>query len=341
MWYNARELGIRGGGWQVPDVATAFHRLPSRAEATVPEKVWNLSLKPAGLYVDFLTNAKQIPARWQSTVEVARGYADSGALLTGGLDAYGLCPQRGWRWVGQCVPNGDDGMQHQGRINKPDLDGEQRLYRVYLGIGTPVESLDIAVEEGATLSPAPAEDASKLIVAYGTSIVHGWTVGRPSMAHPQIMARAMQRPLIGLGFAGNARMEVALAELLAELNPAVYTVDCLPNMGPELIHQRFRPFLDMLRAKRPDTPILFISDRVFGDHSFCPQRGEKWRNNNKALESEFLKAEADGVPHIGLLPGMDFFGDDTLGTTDGSHPNALGAWRMAQIVKGALEQRGW
>ena len=58
-------------------------------------------------------------------------------------------------------------------------------------------------------------------------------------------------------------------------------------------------------------------------------------------EQCFLQAEQDGVRHIALLPGQDFFGADSDGTIDGSHPNCLGAQRMAQIVGDALIQRGW
>lgn len=153
------------------------------------------------------------------------------------------------------------------------------------------------------------------------------------------MARHLNRPLIGLGFAGNARMEVAMADLLGELNPSVYIVDCLPNMGVEQIHQRFQPFLRTLRSYQPSTPILFVGDRVFGDHAFQPQRGHTWQAKNAALAAEFSKAEGD--KNIALLPGQNFFGSDTNGTCDGSHPNDLGSHRMAMCVADALTQRRW
>lgn len=340
-WRNALEFGVRGRGWQGDELGHAWDRLPARAEVSVPERVWNLSQMPAGLYVEFESDATELYVQFSGRREVAKGYADSSALLAGGIDVYGLCPHRGWCWVGQQTPWKPEGVTHDGRINSTPLDGQRRRYRYYCGIGTPYESVEIGTNPGAEVSRAPIEDASQLIVAYGTSIVHGWTVGRPGMAHPAIMARSLQRPIIPLGFAGNARMEIALAEFLGELDPAVYTVDCLPNMGPEMITERFRPFLDTLRAKRPDTPILFIGDRVFGDHSFCPRRGEQYRAKNQAQEAAFLEAERDGVPNIGLLSGVDFFGTDTDGTTDASHPNCLGAKRMADHVAAALRQRGW
>ena len=258
----------------------------------------------------------------QADVRLLKDTPIQGALLAGGIDCYGYCPQRGWCWVGQQTPWRPEGVVHDGRLNSTPLDGKRRRYR-YCGIGTPYESVEIGTNPGAELSRAPLEDTSQLIVAYGTSIVHGWTVGRPGMAHPAIMARGLDRPIIPLGFAGNARMEVALAELLGELNPSVYTVDCLPNMNPELISERFRPFLDALRAKRPDTPILFIGDRVFGDHAFCPQRGEHYRAKNRAQEAAFLEAERDGVPNIGLLSGVDFLALTPMALLMPAIPTAL------------------
>jgi hypothetical protein len=57
-------------------------------------------------------------------------------------------------------------------------------------------------------------------------------------------------------------------------------------------------------------------------------------------EYEFAQLKAAGVPNIALLSGMDFFGEDTLGTTDGSEPSDLGSLRMAEAVRSALHQRG-
>lgn len=46
-WIDLRDLGLQGWGWT--DTAHPYDRLPARAEALVPEPVWNLSRQSTGL----------------------------------------------------------------------------------------------------------------------------------------------------------------------------------------------------------------------------------------------------------------------------------------------------
>ena len=55
-------------------------------------------------------------------------------LLTGGVDCYGYCQQRGWLWVGQFTPNNDGDCAYQGNINAKPPGGNKRIYRFYTGI---------------------------------------------------------------------------------------------------------------------------------------------------------------------------------------------------------------
>ena len=50
------------------------------------------------------------------------------------------------------------------------------------------------------------------------------------MPHAAILGRRLNRPVINLGFSGNGRMEKEVGDFLCELDPAVYVLDCLPNM---------------------------------------------------------------------------------------------------------------
>ena len=72
------------------------------------------------------------------------------------------------------------------------------------------------------------------------------------MAHPQIMARQLRRPIIGLGFAGNARMELAL-RFINRIGPRGLHVDCLPNMV-SIRSTNASGLLDRMRQGRPETP---------------------------------------------------------------------------------------
>jgi len=62
VWTDIRELGVEGQGWT--DTKAPYDRLPAKAEGKVRGPVWNLSRQSAGLCVRFVTEAREIHARW-------------------------------------------------------------------------------------------------------------------------------------------------------------------------------------------------------------------------------------------------------------------------------------
>ena len=62
-----------------------------------------------------------------------------------------------------------------------------------------------------------------------------------------------------LVFNGNCRMEQPIAELISTVKPALYVIECMPNMiKPELITERTIPLVETIRKNNPDTPIIFV-----------------------------------------------------------------------------------
>ena len=85
-----------------------------------------------------------------------------------------------------------------------------------------------------------------------------------------------------------------MAELLAELDPSVYVLDCLANMSPELVSERVEPFVRTLRAAHPDTPILLAEDSSF--RNVCPTE------KGSILRTIHQKLTADGVKNLHFVP---------------------------------------
>ncbi len=75
--------------------------------------------------------------------------------------------------------------------------------------------------------------------------------------------------------------------------------------------------------------MLLLGDRVFGDAAFAPARAEAFDQKNAVLQALTDDLRSDGLEplHLGFDPS--WFGGDFEGTTDASHPNDLGASRMA------------
>ena len=218
----------------------------------------------------------------------------------------------------------------------PRISGE-RLYTVYLPLYNGVESLEIGVPEGSVFRPV-APRRRKPILFYGTSIMHGACASRPGMAMTAILGRRLDTPVINLGFSGNGRMEKEVGALLAELDPAAYVIDCLPNMTGEMIAERAEPLGRQLRAARPETPILFVEDRTDANAWLYESRRERHRSRREALRAAFEALKADGLGGLHYLPGDGLLGLDSEATTDGSHPNDLGMVRYADAYEKVLRR---
>lgn len=323
-WMNIRDLGVEGQGWR--DTKAPFDRLPARAERKVRPEVWNLSHDSAGMAVRFITDATNIYARWSLT---SPNLAMPHMAATGasGLDLYVRTEKGGWRWLAVGKPTAQNNNQELISNLMPG----RREYLLYLPLYNGIRSVEIGVPEGATLKKAGlwGPVPQKPILFYGTSILHGACASRPGMVHSAILGRRFNIPHINLGFSGNGKMEPELADLLAELDPSIYVLDCLPNMMAAEVTERVEPFVRKLRAAHAMTPILLVEDRTYADSFLVPAKKERNESSRRALKEAYDRMRQAGVKYLHYLKGEDLLGDDGEGTVDSSHPNDLGFMRQA------------
>lgn len=323
-WYNVADWGVEGKGWS--DTKRYYDRLPGKAEGVVRQPVWDLSRHSAGMAARFKTDAKAISVRYQLLFKkVAMPHMP--ATGVSGVDLYARNDEGQWRWLAVTRP---ESQTFEGGLAS-GLDGNGREYLLYLPLYNGVESLEIGVPEGATFEPLPPR-AARPIVCYGTSILHGACASRPGMAWTAILGRRLDRPVINLGFSGNGKMEAELSQLLAELDPAVYVLDCLPNLsGPE-VAVLAEPFIRRLRETHPETPIVLVEDRTRGNAEFQASRREHHAANRAALKAVYEKLVAEGMSGLVYVEGDVLLGDDGEATVDSSHPSDLGMMRQADVL---------
>lgn len=330
-WTDLRDLGIEGQGWT--DTAAPYDRLPARAEGVVRSAVWNLSRHSAGLHVRFVTDAPAIHARWALTAS-SLAMPHMAATGVSGLDLYVRADGGTWRWLA---------------VGKPErptnevalvtgLPPGRREYLLYLPLYNGTRSAEIGVPEGTLLERAGpwGPGTRKPILLYGTSILHGACASRPGMPHGAILGRRFDFPHLNLGFSGNGRMEPEIARLLAELDPSVYVLDCLPNMNAEEVTERVEPFVRTLRAARPRTPIVLVEDRSYADAFLLEGKRRRNDTSRAALRAAFRRLRESGVRDLHYVPGDPLLGDDGEGTVDSSHPNDLGFMRQADVLAKTL-----
>lgn len=329
-WHDVCDWGVEGKGWT--ETEKYFDRLPAKAKGVVRDPVWSLSRHSAGMLVRFSTNAATISTDHTVT---SSNLAMPHMPATGvsGLDLYARDDQGSWKWVSVSRPSA---QQMKGPLIE-GLDPGERDFSIYLPLYNGTESLLIGVPEGASFTPIEPRQ-EKPIIFYGTSITHGACASRPGMPHPAILGRRLNRPVINLGFSGNGRMEQEVADLLAELDPAVYVVDCLPNMaGPE-VAERTEPLVNTIRKARPETPIVLVEDRTYPNAPWIKSRRDRHEGSRAAFQNAFQNLKQQGVGKLYYLEGEKLLGPDRDDTTDGSHPSDLGFYRQADALEPVLRE---
>lgn len=320
VWYDAALLRLEGKGWT--DTESHYDRLPAKARGTVRSAVWNLSRHSAGMCLYFTTDANAVTIRWTlRNGNLAMPHMP--ATGVSGIDLYARAESG--RWVFRQNGRPRNVTNEASFAVTPHAD-----QMLYLPLYNGLKTVAIGVPEDKTLSK-PTESVhkrAKPIVFYGTSITQGGCASRPGMAATAIVQRQLDASMINLGFSGNGKMEPEMADLLAELDPAVYVLDCLWNMTPEMVAERVEPFVRKLRQARPNTPILLTEDSSVSNTT-PTEKGAIVRAIYKRLQSQ-------GVANLHFLSNRNMLGADGDGTVDGVHPNDVGMLRQADVFCQAL-----
>lgn len=332
-WWNPAQNPfpvIEGQGWP-KQVAHPYDRLPAKAQKTVRKIVWHLSGQAAGLVIRFRSNATDIRVRY--TVDSRLDMPHMPSTGVSGVDLFALNKDGAWQWSGGKYHFGDTIEYHFSSLPH----GYQREYHLYLPLYNHVKWLEIGVPQKAAMKPLPL-NPDKPIVIYGTSIAQGACASRPGMAWTAILGRRLHRPVINLGFSGNGRLEKPVVNLLTELDPKIYVVDCLPNMTRypnHIIRARLTETVKMLRKKRPHVPVLIVEDADAGIGSLDTRRDSGFNRVNKLADSVFAELKRSGIQDIYLLTSKRI-GLDIESTVAGVHPNDYGMEKYASAYEEAI-----
>jgi hypothetical protein len=245
-----------------------------------------------------------------------------------GLDLYVKDVTGKWRWLAVGKPTSASNQVALVTGLRPG----KREYLLYLPLYNSTRLAEIGVPEKAEVEKAGAwgPGLRKPIVLYGTSILHGACASRPGMVHSSMLGRQYGFPHINLGFSGNGRMEPAMADLLAELDPSIYVLDCLPNMNAEQVRERVEPFVRKLREAHPRVPIVLVEDRNYADSFLVDSKRGRNEANHRELKAAYDRLRKEGVKRLFYIKADDLLGHDGEGTVDSSHPNDLGFDRQAK-----------
>ena len=266
-WIDGTSLSIRGHAFS--DGPT-YTRLPFAAKDVVRSVVWGESTQPAGLFIQFATDASCIFVNYTlKSSHTSMWHFPSTGMA--GVDLYGWdAGNSTWRWTGTSSPSYPNTV---GKLASLTCKGgcKERVYRLHLPTYAAVSSLSFGVNNSTKVFKTDSSQISstKPIVWYGTSILQGGVASRPGQVNTHIVSRALQTEIFNFGFSGNGIMELSVAQFLAQINCSMFIIDCNPNMNSSLITERTAPLVQYLRSHgHAQTPIVLSEgigvSRLFG-----------------------------------------------------------------------------
>lgn len=322
QWHEVCASLVYGRGWKKTE--PEFGRLPSHAENKLPGKVWLMRRNSSGMYVEFCTNSSSLAVRWNLEDDTF-GEINFNVCAYSGLDIFCLANGQ-WRFT--AAPNA---LSRQNEVELwQDLEKKERRFRIYFPLRNCVESISVGVDEACDFAwKEPGEQPQ--IVYYGSSIIHGSSTSRAGNGITSLLGRAFDRSVVNLGFSGAAKLEMGIAELLAETEAYIYIVDALPNCDTALVEERLEPFLRYLCSAKKNTRVFLLTDADRRGTWLFPEKVRAHREKRAAAKKivSRLQQEFPLLHLIDMAPGM---GKDFEGTVDGVHPDELGVFRFSTYL---------
>ena len=333
VWFDPREepFGLVGFEWIKQD--SVYRRLPVHPDWEIREAVNQLANHTAGGQIRFKTNSKKIMIRVK--LRERSGMYHMPSTGQSGFDLY--IDNNGVQRYVKTTRFPHDSIRYQVELYNSD-DNQTGSFTINFPLYNGVNLLQIGLEEGARLeSPDPFNNPGKFVI-YGTSITQGGCVCRPGMAYSNILSRKLGVQFVNLGFSGNGRGEPALAHLINQISGTSFIILDYEANANETIMNTLGPFVDILREKHPDMPVLIMSKTRYArasDGSTAYKLLMDNRDFQKNLVAERKKA---GDMHIYFLDGSIVLGNDyDECTVDGVHPSDLGSLRIAAALFSAIE----
>ena len=330
-WKDAKFLPFAIYGVFYDEQNGCYRRMPKDVAEKVSEGVCLLSEHTAGGRVRFVTDSQYVAIKcviprtglaWHMTVLNEFGfslYADNE-----------FCGVFGPGDIASLV-NGKGDFAFLGI--KKFQDRKKRELDLYFPMYNGVKELFIGTQEGSFLTAAPNYEQEKRIVFYGSSITQGGCSSRPGNDYVALLGRWLNCDILNLGFSGNAKGELAMAEYIAGLNPDIFVMDYDHNSETaETLAATHYPFYEIIRRLCPFTSIIMIS------------RPDNWWGETKdrrdVIKLSYQKAKSSGDEKVAFIDGSKLFGkfNRDACTVDGTHPNDYGFYCMAKGVLPTLKK---
>lgn len=337
-WYKVTDPGFQLDGNYWFAKTGLFKRFPlNDPELQIPENADDLSWHTAGEMLRFRSDAKEIRIRVK-VYHTAR--MDHMAMVGSmGFDLYvGEQTKKQYVRSSRFDFNQDEYLV---TVFGPFPERKMHEFTLHFPLYSGVEEFAIGLDNGSAVeAPTPWKDP-RPVVMYGTSIQQGGCASRPGMCHTNRMSRLLDRPFLNYAFSGSGCGEPEAAKMLAMIeDPAMYILDYDANSRPNLMQENLPVFIDILREKHPDTPILLVSRILYAGELFgIPGEVAMRKGYTDVHLKEYTKRRAAGDENIYFLDGATLLGPEPSEcTVDGVHGTDLGFYLIANNMAPVVQR---
>ena len=323
VWTEASDLTLIGKLF--PDTPNPYHRIDTVKYKGFTKNENAQVRMSSGLAVCFVTDSPYIYVK----TDYANPY--NGANITGissrGYDLY-IKKDGEWLWAGANAPSWGK-LDQEVRIVW-DMEPVEHECLMYLPTFSEENSILIGTKQGSSIRPMEAPFRHR-VGLFGSSYMHGASTSRGGMAVPAQLTRMTGIQILSIACSGNSKLQPYYADALKEADVDAYIFDSFSNPDAAMIQERLFPYIERIRERQPDVPIIFISSIWRERNNF----------NTKSYEGEMAKMHmADSLMKIACKKYNDVYFVKSDASTpghnhqvDGVHPDDYGYELWAKSIR--------
>ena len=278
----------------------------------------------AGLAVLFRTNSSTI------SVKSEFGYMNHGENTMGialrGYDLY--IKDADGKWV--YAASKADGRNRGNCVLIKDMDRSEKECMLYLPIYSEEYSVQIGVEEGATIEALESPFRHRVAI-FGSSFTQGISVSRAGMSYPMQFMRNTGIQLLSLGCSGNCKLQPYFADVLIAADVDAMIFDAFSNPSAQMIKERLFPFIEKIQAAKPDIPLIFMQTIYRESRNFCTS-SDAFEQAKMDMASKLMAEAVKKYDNVYFIQ-TDTGSNSRESSVDGTHPSDMGYLGWAESIE--------
>ena len=326
--FTYRDYPIKVFGIPHFEKRKTLERLPPELIEKIPSLSF-LGRRPTGARLGFRTDSSKITLK----IEFETLSVDIGMSIYSCQSAFVFAGDRpSSRFLG--IANA---RSYENKIFENTFNKEAKLedVTIFLPRNEIIKNVWIYIEDDAHIEPPTPYKHSKPMVFYGSSITEGGIACNVCNGYNAMISRHLDADYYNLGFSGNAKGEIEMADFISTIDMSLFVYDYDHN-APTVEHlaRTHEPFFKRVREKRPTLPIVMITRP-------CANYKEDERARRKVIMTTYENAIKSGDKNVYFIDGEEFFKNDPdreLCFIDTIHPNDLGFAKMTQVIEPVIKK---